>query len=167
MDILMFETCWANISEIKTTSDIKFVFNSSTIRMMHGPINIRWVPISTPVFNNCTKIRKTKMTFHYINTALERPCNIIVTKCTQGNNFICIIYNHIFWHQGYWWRCQMTEYKFFTVKALSDATFVFGGFIFIAHYNCWSQPPSGTVDLYSTFVTYVYITRLDIEHSDP
>ena len=31
MDILMFETCWANISEIKTTSDIKLVFNSSTI----------------------------------------------------------------------------------------------------------------------------------------
>ena len=30
MDILMFETCWANISEIKTTSDIKLVFNSST-----------------------------------------------------------------------------------------------------------------------------------------
>ena len=52
------------------------------------------------------------MMFHCINTALVRPCNIIVTKCTQGNNFICIIYNHIFWHQGYWWRCQMTEYKF-------------------------------------------------------
>ena len=31
MDILMSETCWANISEIKTTSDIKLVFNSSTI----------------------------------------------------------------------------------------------------------------------------------------
>ena len=41
MYILMFETCWANISEIKTTSDIKLVFNSSTIAMMHGPINIR------------------------------------------------------------------------------------------------------------------------------
>ena len=41
MDILMFETSWANISEIKT-SDIKLVFNSSTIKMMHGPINIRF-----------------------------------------------------------------------------------------------------------------------------
>jgi len=49
---------------------------------------------------------------HCITTTLVRPCNIIVTKCTQGNNFICLIYNHIFWHQGYWWRCQMTEYKF-------------------------------------------------------
>ena len=38
--ILMFETCWANISEIKT-SDIKLVFNFSTIAMMHGPINNR------------------------------------------------------------------------------------------------------------------------------
>ena len=42
MDILMFETCWANISEIKTISDIKLVFNSSTITMMHSPVNIRW-----------------------------------------------------------------------------------------------------------------------------
>ena len=32
MDILMFETCWANISEIKTTSDIKLLFNSSSIK---------------------------------------------------------------------------------------------------------------------------------------
>ena len=30
------------ISEIKITSDIKLVFNSSTITMMHGPINIRF-----------------------------------------------------------------------------------------------------------------------------
>jgi len=71
-----------------------------------------WVPLSTPLFNNCTKIRKTKMMFHCITTTLVRPCNIIVTKFTQGSNFICLIYNHIFRHQGYWWRCQMTEYKF-------------------------------------------------------
>jgi hypothetical protein len=80
-------------------------------------INI-WLPISTPLFNKCTKIRKTKMMSHCINTAFVRPCNIIVTKCTQGNNFICIIYNHIFWHQGYWWRCQMTEYKFLQWRLL-------------------------------------------------
>ena len=43
MDILMFETCWANISQIKTISDIKLVFNSSNITMMHGPINIQLI----------------------------------------------------------------------------------------------------------------------------
>ena len=41
MDILMSETCWAHNNWKKITSDIKFVFHSSTIAMMHGPINIR------------------------------------------------------------------------------------------------------------------------------
>ena len=35
----------ANISEIKTTSGIKLVFNSSTITMMHGPLNILYTPL--------------------------------------------------------------------------------------------------------------------------
>ena len=41
MDILMSETCWARKKWNKTASDIKLVFHSSTITMMHGPINIR------------------------------------------------------------------------------------------------------------------------------
>ena len=41
MDILMSETCWAH-NWNKITSDIKLVFHSSTIAMMHGPINIRF-----------------------------------------------------------------------------------------------------------------------------
>ena len=41
MDILMSETCWAHKKWNKIASDIKLVFNSSTITMMHGPINIR------------------------------------------------------------------------------------------------------------------------------
>jgi len=40
MDILMFETCWAHKKWNKIESDIKLVFYSSTITMMHGPINI-------------------------------------------------------------------------------------------------------------------------------
>jgi len=57
MDILMSETCWAHKkwNQIpcwahkkwnKIASDIKLVFYSSTITMMHGPINIRFI------FNN-------------------------------------------------------------------------------------------------------------------
>ena len=42
MDILMSETCWAHNKWNKTESDIKLVFHSSTIAMMHGPINIRF-----------------------------------------------------------------------------------------------------------------------------
>jgi len=42
MDILMSETCWAHKNWNKIASDIKLVFYSSIITMMHGPINIRW-----------------------------------------------------------------------------------------------------------------------------
>jgi len=41
MDILMSETCWAHKKWNKIASDIMLVFHSSTITMMHGPINIR------------------------------------------------------------------------------------------------------------------------------
>ena len=40
MDILMSETCWAHNKWNKIASDIKLVFYSSTIAVMHGPINI-------------------------------------------------------------------------------------------------------------------------------
>ena len=41
MDILMSETCWAHNKWNKILSDIKLVFHSSTIAMMHGPVHIR------------------------------------------------------------------------------------------------------------------------------
>ena len=42
MDILMSETCWAHNKWNQIASDIKLVFHSSTIAMMHSPINIRF-----------------------------------------------------------------------------------------------------------------------------
>ena len=42
MDILMSETCWAHKKWNKIASDITLVFHSSTVTMMHGPINIRY-----------------------------------------------------------------------------------------------------------------------------
>ena len=47
MDILMSEKCWAHKKWNKIASDIKLIFHSSTITMMHGPIKIRFV-ISPP-----------------------------------------------------------------------------------------------------------------------
>ena len=41
MDILMSETCWAHKKWNEIASDIKLAFHSSTITMMHGPVNIR------------------------------------------------------------------------------------------------------------------------------
>jgi len=41
IDILMSETCWARKKWNKIASDIKLVFYSSIITMMHSPINIK------------------------------------------------------------------------------------------------------------------------------
>ena len=42
MDILISETSWVHKKWNKIASDIKLVFYSSTITMMHGPIDIRF-----------------------------------------------------------------------------------------------------------------------------
>jgi len=42
MDILMSEKCWAHKKWDKIASNIKLVSYSSTITIMHGPINIRF-----------------------------------------------------------------------------------------------------------------------------
>ena len=41
-EAFLSETCWAHKKWNKIASDIKLVFYSSTITMMHGPINIRY-----------------------------------------------------------------------------------------------------------------------------
>jgi len=46
MDILMSETCWAHKKWNKIASDIKLIFYSSTITMMHLPINIRYTKMN-------------------------------------------------------------------------------------------------------------------------
>jgi len=55
MDILMSETCWAHKKWNKIASDIKSVFYSATITMMHGPINIR--PRLLFLIVHCHRIR--------------------------------------------------------------------------------------------------------------
>jgi len=52
MDILMSETCWAHEKWNKIASDIKLVFYSSTITMMHGPINIRYADLQSFLLEN-------------------------------------------------------------------------------------------------------------------
>ena len=41
MDILMSETCWTHKKWNNMASDIKLVFHSSAIAMMHGLISIK------------------------------------------------------------------------------------------------------------------------------
>jgi len=56
--ILMSETCWAHKNWNKIASDIKLVFYSSTIAIMHGPINIRGFMefVYDPIFSVIVKI---------------------------------------------------------------------------------------------------------------
>ena len=61
MDILMSETCLADKKWNKIASDIKLVFYSSTITMMHGPINIRFTNMRVG----------TKDSMHFMQTALK------------------------------------------------------------------------------------------------
>jgi hypothetical protein len=42
------ETCWAHKKWNKIASDIKMVFYSSTVTMMHDPINIRFTITIVP-----------------------------------------------------------------------------------------------------------------------
>ena len=48
MDILMSETCWVHKKWNKIASDIKLVFYSPTITIMHGPLNIIFGLSATP-----------------------------------------------------------------------------------------------------------------------
>jgi len=46
MAILMSETCWVNKKLNKIASDIKLVFYSSAVTVMHGPINVIYNDVS-------------------------------------------------------------------------------------------------------------------------
>ena len=59
IDILMSETIWAHNKWNNVASDIKLVFHSSTIAMMHGPINIRF----TSRFLCFVKARRVNLPF--------------------------------------------------------------------------------------------------------
>jgi len=52
MGILMSETCWAHKKWNKIASDIKLVFYSSTITMMHSPINVKFVVVGGSTYSS-------------------------------------------------------------------------------------------------------------------
>jgi hypothetical protein len=83
MDILMSETCWCYKKWNKIASDIKLVFCSSTITMMHGPINI--------IFHLVTYLKYSKTRtythFHWMGSVLQwrNGCSQLVTQCCNSN----------------------------------------------------------------------------------
>jgi len=88
MDILMSETCWAHKKWNKIASDNKLVFYSSTITMMHSPINIRFLHVSArngPSSGNQTKEMQHK-------TKLSKFC----TQLTRDKRVKWLKYGHFF-----------------------------------------------------------------------
>ena len=63
MDILMSETCSVHKKWNKIASDINLVFYSSTITMMHGPINVRCRRIIQHLKENIKFTRKVGIFF--------------------------------------------------------------------------------------------------------
>ena len=80
IDILMSETCWAHKKWNKIASDIKLDFYSSTITMMHGPINIKFTWTS----GLCTKSRVT-----LFNNRQNRKYTCILTTTKMFYSFCC------------------------------------------------------------------------------
>ena len=68
MDILMSDICWAHNNWNKITSDIKLVFHSSIIAMMHGPINIRFTLRISYCFSTATVVTRTRLNVTFIRT---------------------------------------------------------------------------------------------------
>ena len=92
MDILMSETCWAHKKYNKIASDIKLVFNSSTITMMHGLLNISLSSLCMPTQYQgryidlygsvCRLILIFNVTKH-----ITARCHLTAKRCGAGANF--------------------------------------------------------------------------------
>ena len=97
MDILMSETCWAHNKWNKVASDMKLVFHSSTIAMMHGPINIssKWTS---------SKIIKWRISGCLFTTVKKK----LLTKCTSWSKITVWKFSH---DVSLWvWKCK-TEWS--------------------------------------------------------
>ena len=72
LDILMSETCWAHKKWNKIASDIKLVFYSSTITMMHGPISIKFPAIFQAKFIIMTGFTTTDFVTFFLLSIITR-----------------------------------------------------------------------------------------------
>ena len=78
MDKLMSETCWAHKKWNKIASDIKLVFHSSTITMMHGPVNIRYK-------------RKCSIALYFFKILSGRgPCDGLIPFPEESERALCV-----------------------------------------------------------------------------
>ena len=94
MDILMSETCWARKKWNKIASDIKLVFYSSPITMMHGPIYIR-----LPEMCKLKKERRSCLLQQLLVKIKTYTCLILVfvRDLSYSKRSILVSYLVVFW----------------------------------------------------------------------
>ena len=122
MDVLTFETCWAVNSEIiKKWHQLVYLY--STIKKMHGPINIRWTglcSLSTVLFY---------FTIRYIHT--------YIYKCVYMNIWLGLIYWRVgsedvnkhteYIKQGTWQKCTENGPFYYKCRLYRLASWIYLG----------------------------------------
>ena len=98
-DILISETCWVHKKWNKIVSDIKLVFYSSTITMMHGPINIS--DLMSLLWN----------------------CMLVI----QAVTLLCTVTLRFVISSVPWWMCRVQEAFFGYWRWQKKLTLVMGG----------------------------------------
>ena len=92
MDILMSETCWAHKKWNKIASDIKLVFYSSIITMLHGPINIRFLSYVRPFCISCFPFMSLFLSFRVLYFSLSLICScLFLSPAVSHSLFISFI----------------------------------------------------------------------------
>jgi len=96
IDILMSEICWAHKEWNKIASDMKLVFHSSTITMMHGPINIRLSYLYCISIRPCHDISHLRLFFSW-NSSIVLLMSLFWTEertiLWAENSLLPIIYH--------------------------------------------------------------------------
>jgi len=83
VDILLSEIYWEYKKWNKIASDIKFVFYSSTLIMMHGPINIRIETCCPNTIINIIKFYCVWLMHHCVFIYFMGPYFAIFSTCSQ------------------------------------------------------------------------------------
>jgi len=156
MDVLTSETCWALNNWNNKTSDIKLVSLYSTIKMMHGPINIM-----IRYFN--VKMRRGLFLFSQLTLSRGMYSRKHVAKCnkTRTITWRWVILKTKFWME---FGIQRTVHREISYNK-SQQVALFLNFILINNSTCFGHiccPSSGVLILYSQQLVFVILFMLTV-----
>ena len=138
MVILMSETCWAHKKWNEIARDIKLVFHSSVITMMHGPINIRNVIIIYFPWQQWLRERSSVLRLVYINCM----CCFLFESVSTKTHYHWILPTHVFPLCRFWMNTVTTSAYYTTSSNFERELFCISGFT-------------------NTFQFYVYLVQVN------